>query len=314
MNYTAESIKTMEFGEAASKRIGMYLSADLEEAVFLGLREIISNSVDEYLQGFGKRIVVTIDTKEQCFTVEDEGRGIPVGTRPDGTNSLVAALTLPHTGGKLDNEIYNSAIGTNGIGASVVTHTAHRLAAIVRRDNKEYGVEFIHTEKGAKIIDGVREKPAKNSKTGTTISYIPSPDTYQNNKLNIKQLKEYLNELQYLTPGLEIYLDVDGEATKYYSANGLSDALDANSRIHKNPFVCQSLVDGVHVEFALQWAKEGNIKYYANSLHMPDGGAFVTGFKTSMTKAFNACAEKEFKGELIRKYLTGFISIKVKIK
>lgn len=312
MNYTADSIKTMEFGEAASKRIGMYLSADLEEAVFLGLREIISNSVDEYLQGYGKKIVITIDTKNQYFTVADEGRGIPVGIRPDGTNSLVAALTLPHTGGKLDNEIYNSAIGTNGIGASVVTHTAEQLIATVYRDGKEYNVEFGHTDKGAKIVSGVSETAYKGGKTGTVIAYKPSKDTYQGSKLNIKHLKEYLNELQYLTPGLEIYVDIDGEATKYYSANGLSDALDSTTRIHKNPFVCKSVVDSVQIEFALQWAKEGNIKYYANSLHMPDGGAFVTGFKTSMTKAFNTCAEKEFKGDLIRKYLTGFISIKVK--
>ena len=135
--YNASSIKTLSFGEALnSGKIGMYLSADLEEAVFLGFREIISNSVDEYSQGYGKKIEIKINTKEQIFSVEDYGRGIPVGIRSDGTNSLIAALTMPHTGGKMDNEVYNTAIGLNGIGSSCVTNTAEFLNAEVIRDGK----------------------------------------------------------------------------------------------------------------------------------------------------------------------------------
>lgn len=310
-NYNVNSIKTMEFGEAANKRIGMYLSADGHEAVFLGLREIISNSVDEYLQGYGKEIIVNIDTKKQVFSVKDFGRGIPCGTRPDGTNSLVAALTLPHTGGKLDNEVYNSAIGLNGIGASVVSHTAEWLIAVVHRDGKRYTVRFEHTDKGAKQV-GEIEELKENEPSGTFIEYKPFAATYNDATLDLKMVRDYLDELQYLTPGLKITVTVDGTTTTYFSANGLSDALDPTIRFHKNPLVAKGEVDNVKIEFALQWAKSGSLKYYANSLYMKDGGAFTTGLKTSLTKAFNSVAEKEFKGDLIRKYLTGYISIKVK--
>lgn len=313
--YNVDSIKTMEFGRACRKKLGMYLSANLEEAVFLGLREIISNSVDEYLQGYGKEITIIIDTLNQIFSVTDHGRGIPVGVRPDGTNSLVAALTMPHTGGKLDNEVYNSAIGTNGIGASVVNHTAKNLIAVVYRDNKKYIATFESKEDGAHLINKIQEFPKSKIEieTGTTISYVPDNLVYQGAKLNIDQLKNYLNELQYLTPGLHINLFIDNDKPiTYYSANGLADALNASERFHKNPFLAKGTVDGVQIEFALQWAKTGTVKYYANSLYMPEGGAFTTGLKTSLTKAFNAIAEKEFKGELIRKYLTGYVSVKVK--
>lgn len=309
--YNQDSIKTIEFGEAANTRIGMYLSADAEHAIFLGLREIISNSVDEYLQGYGKKITIMIDTKKQEFSVEDEGRGIPVGIRKDGSNSLIAALTLPHTGGKLDEETYNSVIGTNGIGSSVVTHTAEYSTVRVSRDGKLYGVDFTHSSKGAVTEKGVYEI-SSSTKTGTKITYKPSPLTYKKAKLEIKTLQSFLNELQYLTPQLLIELIVDGQKTTYFSKNGLADALDKDSRLHTNPLVVKGEVEGVQVEFALQWDKEGSQKFYANSLHMPDGGAFVTGFRTSLTRAFNSAAGKEFSGDLIRKYLSGFVAIKVR--
>ena len=312
--YNANSIKTLSFGEALnSGKIGMYLSADLEEAVFLGFREIISNSVDEYSQGFGKKIEIKINTKEQIFSVEDFGRGIPVGIRPDGTNSLIAALTMPHTGGKMDNEVYNTAIGLNGIGSSCVTNTAEFLNAEVIRDGKKYSVSFSWSKKGAIASEVKEEKNNSNKNSGTKIEYKPSSITYENNKLNLNKVKDYFNELQYLTPGLQIILVIDNDKPiTYYSANGLADALSASERFHKNPFLAKGTVDGVQIEFALQWAKTGTVKYYANSLYMPEGGAFTTGLKTSLTKAFNTVAEKEFKGELIRKYLTGYVSVKVK--
>lgn len=309
--YNQDSIKTIEFGEAVNTRIGMYLSADAEHAIFLGLREIISNSVDEYLQGFGKKISVIIDTKKQEFTVEDEGRGIPVGIRKDGSNSLIAALTLPHTGGKLDEETYNSVIGTNGIGSSVVTHTAEYAKIEVCRDGKKYGLNFEHTPKGAVTKDGVVEL-GKSTSTGTKITYKPDPTTYKKAKLKVKDLTDFLTELQYLTPELLFEVTIDGVKTTYYSKNGLADALDKESRLHKNPFIAKGTVDTVQIEFALQWDNKGSQKFYANSLHMPDGGAFVTGFRSSLTRAFNGIAEREFSGDLIRKYLSGFVAIKVR--
>ena len=145
--YNASSIKTMDFSEAVIKKIGMYLSGDLGEAVELGYRELLYNSIDEYLQGYGSRIDITIDTENQIFTCEDNARGIPVGIRQDGVNSLVAALTMAHTGGKHDTEVYAGAVGINGMGASIVTHTSEWLIATVKTNGKIYQVKFKGTEK-----------------------------------------------------------------------------------------------------------------------------------------------------------------------
>lgn len=314
INYGVDNIKTLEAGEAYRKRIGMYLSADLQEAINLGLRELIVNVQDEYevYKPANPYCKILLDTKKRQIQVRDNMRGIPVGKRADGTNSLTASFLIPHSGGKMDAEAYKSAVGLNGQGNKVVCHTAEWLEVTVHRDGKEYYQKFRSTDKGALPETQVEEKPWDGT-SGTTITYVPDARVYGDIFVDVPQLESILEEMSWFAKGLSIQLYVDGKAKTFMSKNGLLDGLKTENGLSK-PFSYVYDTDDCQVELALQWvSKGGKIRGYANGLHMPDGGKFITGFKTSLTRTFNSLSKKKkkFSGDEIRKVLTGFVSVKV---
>lgn len=315
-NYNANDIQTLSFREAVRSKLGMYLSADQQEAMQLGLRELIYNTRDEYEQGYGNKAIITIEVDKNKITLEDNARGIPCGMRNDGVNSLTAACTMSHTGAKHEEGVYSGAVGINGIGLKVVCLTAEKFLVTVHRDKKVYWQMF---EEGIAKTDVVEETQEKGqNKTGTTISYIPSKNVYGGHKIDIEQVRQSLEEIAYFTKGFEFELRViengKTQTYTYKSKNGLADALDKKNRIHNNFLHYETIVDTVKIEFALQWVTENaQLKSFANNLEVRDGGAFMTGFKTSLTKAFNSQGKTNFSGETIRKYLDGYVSVKVKV-
>ena len=315
-NYNANDIQTLSFREAVRSKLGMYLSADQQEAMQLGLRELIYNTRDEYEQGYGNKAIITIEVDKNKITLEDNARGIPCGMRNDGVNSLTAACTMSHTGAKHEEGVYSGAVGINGIGLKVVCLTAEKFLVTVYRDKKVYWQMF---EEGIAKTDVVEEAQEKGqNKTGTTISYIPSKSVYGGHKIDIEQVRQSLEEIAYFTKGFEFELRViengKTQTYTYKSKNGLADALDKKNRIHNNFLHYETIVDTVKIEFALQWVTENaQLKSFANNLEVRDGGAFMTGFKTSLTKAFNSQGKTNFSGETIRKYLDGYVSVKVKV-
>lgn len=313
MNYTANDLQTLSAGRAYREKIGMYLSADRQEAIDLGLRELIYNAQDEFEATHQKNafVKVSIDTDTQEIQVEDNMRGIPVAVRDDGINSLTAAFLIPHSGAKHKEGVYQAAVGVNGQGNKIVCHTSKWLRVQVCRDGKIYQQSFHETDEGA-VPDGDIQVIGKTVATGTKITYIPSEKVYQGAKINIENLIESLTMLSYFTKGLKIILNVDGDAMEFYSANGLADGLKAEERIHKNIIHFVKDYEDCSVELALQWnKKKGEIKPYANNLYVKDGGAFISGFKSSLTKTFNTICGGSFTGEQIRKGLDGFVSVKV---
>lgn len=311
-SYNEKNIKTLSFGAAVRTKLGMYLSSDKDEALVLGLRELIYNSQDEFEQGFGKKVTIAIDTKTGIISCTDNARGVPVGVREDGTNSLVAAFTLPHTGAKHDTDVYAGAVGVNGIGSKVVCHTSEFMVVTVAYKKRLYRVKFTETDEGA-VTTGV-EDLGKTTSSGTTVEYKPSKKVYEDAKLDIDKVRQTLQELSYFAKGLLFEFKVDGKTETFLSKNGLSDALSSENRIHKNILSHSETIEDVKVELALHWTKDGGeVKPYANNLHVREGGAFITGHRTSLTKAFNNMAGTDFSGEMIRKYLDGFVSVKVKV-
>ena len=314
MNYNAEQIVSLSAGRAFREKIGMYLSADRQEAINLGLRELIVNVQDEYEVYKPKNpyLKIWLDTRKHVISVEDNMRGIPVGIRKDGVNSLTAAFLIPHSGGKHTEGAYSSAVGINGEGNKVVCHTAEWLKVEVRRDNKIYRQEFVSTDEGAKALTDVQEFPG-NEITGTYIIYKPDPKVYGDCFINIEALRKMLTEISYFTIGLKIILSVDEKEEIFLCKNGLIDGLKHPNPISK-PFSYFHETPDCKVELALQWvSKKGEIRGYANGLYMPDGGAFITGFKTSLTKVFNSLSDSSFSGEQIRDILDGFVSVKVRV-
>ena len=283
-NYSAKDIVTLSAGAAFRQKIGMYLSADRQEAINLGLRELIVNVQDEYEVYKPKNPLLSIElnTEKREIIVSDNMRGIPVGERPDGMNSLTAAFLLPHSGGKHEEGSYSSAIGINGEGNT--------------------GVEIIGTV-----------EPDEEPQTGTTIIYKPDKKVYGDIFIDIKSLRKMLQELSYFTKGLKILLVVDGKKETFLSNNGLIDGLSSEDALSR-PFSYFYETNDCKVELALQWvSKKGNIKGYANGLYMPDGGAFISGFKSSLTRTFNSLSKGSFSGDQIRDVLDGFVSVKVRV-
>ena len=294
----------------------MYLSADLQEAMDLGLRELVYNAQDEYAATNQKDafIKITINTTTNEITAEDNMRGIPVGMREDGMNSLTAAFLIPHSGAKYDDKTaYSSSVGCNGQGNKIVCHTAKWLKVEVQREGNIYFQSFHETDEGA-VPDSDVKIVGKSNKTGTKITYIPSEKVYgKDTRIDIDVLSKTLKQLSYFSRGLKIILNVDGQEEIFISKNGLIDGLDTTNALSK-PFQYSGNIADCEVELALQWVKKkGQIRGYANGLYMPDGGAFISQFKSSLTRTFNSLSGKKFDGDSIRNMLDGYVSVKVRV-
>lgn len=314
MAYDANSIVSLSQGRAFREKIGMYLSGDKQEAVNLGLRELIVNTQDEYEVYKPKNpfLKVCIDTKKKIISVSDNMRGIPCSIRDDGMNSLTAAMLINHSGGKHTGGAYESSVGINGCGIKIVNHTASWFEVEVKREGKIFFQRFESDDEGAHPTTEVLEK-GKSNETGTKMTYKPDPKVYGDYFIQQDKLEEMLTEISYFSRGLDIILNIDGIEKHFFSKNGLMDGLNSKNAI-SNPFQYFYKTSDCEVELALQWVrKKGIIKGYANGLFMPDGGAFISGFKTSLTRTFNSLANKKFDGDAIRTMLDGFVSVKVKI-
>ena len=315
MSYTANDIVSLSAGRAFREKIGMYLTADRQEAINLGLRELIVNVQDEYevYKPIKPILMITLNSLNHEITVEDNMRGIPVGIRNDGMNSLTATFLIPHSGGKHQEGAYSSAVGINGEGNKIVCHTAEWLEVRVMREGKIWYQRFESDDEGAKPTTEVQVIGDCGEKTGTKITYKPDKRVYGECFIDIPKLKKMLEEISLFTKGLIIQLNIDGKIETLISKNGLIDGLDTNNALAK-PFSYFYETEDCKVELALQWVTKGGvIRGYANGLFMPDGGAFITGFKTSLTRTFNSLAKENYSGEVIRNVVDGFVSVKVKV-
>ena len=315
MSYTANDIVSLSAGRAFREKIGMYLTGDRQEAINLGLRELIVNVQDEYevYKPDNPYLKVILNTKDKIITVEDNMRGIPCAVRDDGINSLTAAFLIPHSGGKHQEGAYSSAVGVNGEGNKIVCHTAEWLEVKVMRDGVIWFQRFESDDEGAQAATEVQNIGECGDKTGTIITYKPDERVYGDCFIDTKKLHQMLEEISLFTKGLKIKLIIDGKEEILLSKNGLIDGLDTTNALSK-PFSYFYETDDCKVELALQWVtKNGVIRGYANGLYMPDGGAFITGFKTSLTKTFNALVKEAYSGDIIRNVLDGFVSVKVRV-
>lgn len=314
MGYSANDIETLSAGRAFREKLGMYLTGEKQEAINLGLRELIVNAQDEYevYKPEGAYCKIDLNTVTKEITVSDNLRGIPVGIRTDGVNSLTAAFLIPHSGGKHREGAYSSAVGVNGEGNKIVCHTAKWLEVEVHRDNKIYTQRFESDEEGARAVTEVITKPG-DATTGTRITYVADPKVYGDIFIDIESLRKMLSNMSLFSRGLRFVLTIDGKEEILYSERGLIDGLSNTNTISK-PLSYYYETEDCKVELALQWvSKGGKIKGYANSLYVPDGGRFISSFKSSLTRTFNSLSKSNFSGEQIRNLLDGFVSVKVKV-
>lgn len=308
--YDIDDIETLSFKDGVRKRIAMYLGSADMQGVYNSIQEIISNSIDEFYMGYGKKIQISLDGN--TVVIKDFARGIPFGTKEDGTNVLVDIFSKPHTGGKFNDKVYNSVAGLNGIGAKATCLSSKRFEVTSYREGQCANAVF---EKGNLI--NYFEQSSDKKESGTIIKFEPDPEVYNLEPVQIdfETLCNSCKNLSYLTKGLTFELEdcQNSKTITYCAKNGLLDLIadKTNNPVHPHPFYYQ-LKDGQNeVELALQWTKEKEkVFVFTNGLENIEGGTSLTGLKTAITRNLNKEFKRNFNGEMARTGLVAAISCK----
>ena len=326
-SYDAGSISVLEGLEAVRKRPGMYIGSVSRKGLNHLIYEIVDNSVDEHLAGFCDTIHVTLEADGSC-TVEDNGRGIPVGMHEKGVSAARLVFTTLHAGGKFDSSAYKTSGGLHGVGSSVVNALSTCMDVQISREGRIHHDRY---ERGNPVIaleDGLLPVIGKSRKTGTKINFLPDPEIFEKTRFKSDDVKSRMHETAYLNPELTIiYADKrDGkdEQIVFHEPDGIRGFVrDINKSIETIHDVVyfRGESDGIGVEAAFQYTNEfhENILGFCNNIYNAEGGAHITGFKTVFTTVINQYArelgilkEKDanFTGTDVRNGMTAVISIK----
>ena len=326
-SYDASSISVLEGLEAVRKRPGMYIGSVSRKGLNHLIYEIVDNSVDEHLAGYCDRIHVTLEADGSC-TVEDNGRGIPVGMHEKGISAARLVFTTLHAGGKFDNEAYKTSGGLHGVGSSVVNALSTYMDVEISREG------FVHHdryERGKPVLElenGLLPVIGKTRKTGTKINFLPDPEIFEKTRFKGDDVKSRMHETAYLNPNLTIVYedkrDGQNEHIEYHEPEGIIGFvrdLNKNLETIHDVVYFKGESDGIEVEAAFQYTNEfhENILGFCNNIYNAEGGAHITGFKTVFTTVINQYArelgilkEKDanFTGTDVRNGMTAVISIK----
>lgn len=309
--YTAENIKHLDTRNAMRQRIQMYLGSDDTDGIYQAFKEIINNSTDEALAGYGNKIHIQVDEEHNSIQVRDYGRGVPFGII-DGRNILVAIYTESHTGGKFDKGAYKNSSGLNGIGGTAVCMSSKTFFVKSIRDGKIAEAKF----KEGNLID-YSEKTNNTNETGTIVGFIPDKEVFQNmtETFTYDRICSEIKNISYLNKGIHFIIEAtDGRKQEFYSENGIADFIKDNisKPLMRAPIICSAKDDTDEVEVAFMWTGDVGTSYvFVNGLYCPEGGSPVTGAKTTITTSIKRLSKKDFDPELIRKGLVYAINCKV---
>ncbi len=333
--YNAGQIQVLKGLEAVRKRPGMYIGSTGPRGLHHLVYEVVDNSIDEALAGYADSVDVTIHA-DDSITVVDNGRGIPVDIHPtEGIPAVELALTVLHAGGKFDNQgegSYKVSGGLHGVGVSVVNALSEWLKVTVRRQGKIYEIAF---SRGDKTHDLSVVGKAKD--TGTTVTFKPDPEIFQETTYSFDTLSNRLRELAFLNKGVRITLtderNLDGESPEarreeYHYEGGLKEFIEylrgSRKPLHPDVIYIEAARPEAEIEIALQYddGYNENTFTFVNNINTHEGGSHLTGFKAALTRSINEYARKSglFKkgglealsGDDVREGLTAVISVKVK--
>jgi DNA gyrase subunit B len=325
--YTAKDITVLEGLEPVRLRPGMYIGSTGARGLHHLVYEVVDNSVDEALAGRNDRVEVTLHP-DNSVTVRDHGSGIPVDVMSEqGLPALTVVLTKLHAGGKFGGEGYKVSGGLHGVGVSVVNALSERLVAEVRRGGKVYRQEFARgVPTGDMEVIGTT---AKND-TGTTISFLPDAEVFEELELSAETLQQRLRETAFLTRGLHIVLTDEragGETIEFHYEGGIRDFVAhvnaTKDPVHKSIVYFEGENEQGNVEVAMQWnaSYQDSVYTFANNINTHEGGTHLSGFKAALTgtlnryaRQFNLLKEKDenLDGEDVREGLAAVISVKLR--
>ncbi len=287
--YDESSIKVLEGLDAVRKRPGMYIGSTDSRGMHHLLWEIVDNSIDEIINGFGNLIEVTIN-EDESITVKDNGRGIPTGIHSNKLSTPEVIYTKLHAGGKFSDSGYKVSGGLHGVGGAVVNALSEYLNVKIYRDGKIYEIKF---HQGGKVKEKLKEI-GKTKETGTEVTFKPDKEIFKNTKFSYTSVFERMQESAFLLNNLTVKLkDInDQKEDKFHYDNGLInfvEYINENKRVLHDVINFKSTKQNIEVEVALQYSDAYNerILSFVNNVKTVDGGTHEVGFKTALTKAFN---------------------------
>ena len=325
--YGADQIQILEGLEAVRKRPGMYIGSTSVRGLHHLVYEIVDNSVDEALAGYCTHIIVTIN-KDNSITVEDDGRGIPVGiNHKAGIPAVEVVFTVLHAGGKFGGGGYKVSGGLHGVGASVVNALSNWLEVQIFHDGKIYKQRY---ERGHTMYPLKEVGKCDINKTGTTVTFSPDGSIFEETVYDFDTLKQRLRETAFLTKNLRITLRDDREEPVkervFHYEGGIKEFVTylnkSKEALYPEVIYCEGEKNGVLVEVAMQHNDAYNEATYSfvNNIITPEGGTHLAGFRNALTKTFNEYArankilkdsEPVLSGDDIREGLTAIVSIKI---
>ena len=316
LKYDAESIQVLSPRESVRQNLGMYIGNSDSSGLHQLFVEMVANSIDEAVAGYGNNIIVRIDTQKNSLTVQDNGRGLPFGRKTDGTDAIVDATCSLHGGGKFEGATgYKSSLGLHGLGLKVTHYLSKYFEVVSCRDGKCCFLSFDEKDNmcGPKVVNEV------TGNRGTQVTFIPDEKIFGNNKWDLQLICDKLQTYALLNNNITFRLEVDGkEKARYIYSDGIKDlfAIKAENKnlVVKPTFhkvkVANENGDEAEFEFAIGYTEDGGEREYcyANGGETPNGGSYLTGFKSGYTSLVNKAAkaagiEKNFSGELIRRGL-----------
>jgi topoisomerase-4 subunit B len=322
IEYNDDAIQVLEGLEAVRKRPGMYIGSTDTRGLHHLVYEILDNSVDEALGGFGDHIIVNIH-KDNSISVKDKGRGMPTGMHKMGKPTPEVILTVLHAGGKFGQGGYKTSGGLHGVGASVVNALSEWLTVTIKRDGFIYEQRF---ENGGKPVTTL-EKIGTTKQTGTTIHFKPDTTIFSTTTYNFETLCERLRESAFLLKGLKIEINDERNGVKevFHYESGIEAFVtylnEEKDALH-NVVSFEGSQNGIEVDFAFQFndGYSETILSFVNNVRTKDGGTHESGAKTAMTRIFNEYArkvsllkekDKNLDGSDIREGLSAIISVRI---
>ena len=298
-NYTEENIKSLDWREHIRLRPGMYIGksgdgSSPDDGIYVLLKEVIDNCIDEFIMGEGK--VIDIEIRDGYVSVRDYGRGIPLG-------KLVEVVSKMNTGGKYDTRAFKKSVGLNGVGTKAVNALSSKFNVSSTRDGKTKNAEF---ELGFLKNENLNSSDQKN---GTFVVFSPDESIFKNYKYRIEYVEKMIKYYVFLNPGLTIVIN----DKKYFSDNGLKDLLEDQTNI--NDFLYPIIhLKGNDIEFAITHSRtQYSEEYYSfvNSQYTVQGGTHLSAFREAIVKTIRDFYGKNYESSDIRKSIISAISIKV---
>jgi DNA gyrase subunit B len=326
-HYTADDIQVLEGLEAVRRRPGMYIGGTDIKALHHTVYEVVDNSIDEAMAGYCDRIAVVI-RKDGSVTVQDWGRGIPVGIhKQTGRSALETVMTKLHAGGKFGSGAYKVSGGLHGVGVSAVNALSEWLEVEVRQEGKLYMQRY---HRGIPQADVALAGEVKDGTTGTRTTFMPDNTIFEETNFRFETLEQRFREMAFLNRGLTIEFkdertDNGARWMTFYFEGGVRSFvryLNKNRAVLHDPIYIEKEIEGNLIEAAIQYNDGYNesVFAFANTINTPDGGTHLTGLRAALTRTINDWAKRQnllkdgdasFTGDDTREGLTAIVSVKL---